>query len=1278
VTNFRALLFVLILAGALLLVSSSINLSQADQELPFEHNWRARPFHQTDSTATPYVVGAYSPNQIKTAYNLPLTGGAGTTIAIIVAFNYSSARSDLAVFCNEFNLPQTDLEIYNMSSRLSSNDDWASEAAMDVQWAHAIAPQAKILLVQARSDFDTDLISAVDYARSRSDVVSISMSWGGPEDNTVTSQDFHFTSNYGAVFFAASGDNGSAEIDWPAISPRVIAVGGTTLNLNSNGAVISETAWSGSGGGSSAYISKPAYQTSFGITGTKRTIPDVSYDANPSTGFPVHFNGLWQKFGGTSAGAPQWAAIHALGRSSNHTNLYATAKSNYPSSFRDIKSGSNGEYTAGTSYDYVTGLGSPLTVNFTPTIITTNYVTLLPAGQSRLLNATNRFTVTYTINGNTTSTFAQNGTLTLTTDPDTNITIAGQSTESTTQEKWVLNANATPATGKNMTLYYYDLLTQPASATIIGGGNPQNLTLTYNTAPSAASGQQNPQTATVKLDTSTQTIWPTTGTTLTIANPVNANQTERWTTQNTTTWLITSANQLPQKIVFYHEFLLNITGAQTSSRWYNSSETAQITLPVVSGRESGNQTGQRIAAYSIDSGAPIQIQPTTDTVNIQVLMTAAHQVQVTVKRQYQISLDASAAKETISITAPTISGDNYWYDEGTPVVLVLNGSENRLAGTGQRLSAFSVNGVQTKVSSLGQVNALNIASLTSPQQVSATTTKQYQLNTPSGSVRSITLPSVAGDAGWYDEGTTVTVTYDYSWGTSALDQSRLNALNYTVSQVTAFVLNRAGTGTFNVQITMTKPETITVGSVKQYSVTISGGNNIVRSAPSPTGDSFYDTGTILSATTDRFWAAANLDTRNVIVDYLLNRASSNFVRAETGTFTTPQITVDKAQQLAFTQITQYQLKTSSGSVRSISPPSNTFESGWYDQGTTVTVTYDYSWNASPDQSRLNAVNYTTSQGAIQALNRAGDGNFNVQVTMDKPEAITVGSVTQYLLKVSGGNNIAISQPSPTGDFYFDDGTALSVTTDRVWSLNNENTRQVLINYTINGPASNFIRSETGTFTTPEITMDKAQQVNFISVTQHKITFQVKNSDGEKTITPAVFQIYTSDAGIVDVPQFSLWLDSGIQFHIQSVIWQNVEVKPADSSNVTVSSPMTETVLCRVYDAKIIVTDHQGKPVSGAQVNVTLANQTSIQATTDHDGAVALPTIPQGTFNATAAYNGLATTISSDASIQTVATAVLPEPPLPITEIIIAAVIAVAVTGAAGYVIVRKRNRIKRI
>jgi subtilase family serine protease len=339
-------------------------------------------------TATPQGL---SPANLKMAYNLPSTGGTGT-IAIVSAYRHPAIESDLAIFDKQFSLPACTaankcLEVHAMGTSTKTDSGWSLESALDTEWAHAIAPGAKILVVESASTKGADLIKAVDYARGRADVVAISMSWGGDEFGDETALDTHFTStsvsaHHPITFFASSGDDGNGA-SWPAVSPNVVAVGGTSLNINKSGHFISEKAWAGSGGGVSAYETEPSYQIAYSIphSNNKRAIPDVAYAADPVYGFSVYHienpSGKsaaalakgWYVVGGTSAGAPQWAAIQALGKNVSLANLYQDkAGPVYATFFRDIVSGKNGNCAyycnARAHYDYVTGLGSPITDKF--------------------------------------------------------------------------------------------------------------------------------------------------------------------------------------------------------------------------------------------------------------------------------------------------------------------------------------------------------------------------------------------------------------------------------------------------------------------------------------------------------------------------------------------------------------------------------------------------------------------------------------------------------------------------------------------------------------------------------------------------------------------------------------------------------------------------------------------------------------------------------------------------------------------------------------------------
>ena len=331
---------------------------------------QASPMYRIQDAVNPYALGPdhpyFTPQDIYTAYNLPgLTGseGAGTTIAIVDAFSDPNIASNLATFSKQWGLPAANLVIYPTSG-ISSNSGWGMEESLDVEWAHAIAPDATILLVEASSASTSALLSAVSYAASQKGVVAVSMSWGTNDFSGEQQYDNYFAAS-GISFFASAGDTGGV-VSWPSCSQNVISVGGTTLTQTATG--YTESAWSSGGGGTSAYELASSYQAQALGGNSMRETPDVAYDANPSTGFLVYDTygyGGWYSIGGTSAGAPQWAAIQSLGLSATAQNFYQdyAQPATYAKDFTDITTGSNG-YSAGVGYDLATGLGSPLGTNF--------------------------------------------------------------------------------------------------------------------------------------------------------------------------------------------------------------------------------------------------------------------------------------------------------------------------------------------------------------------------------------------------------------------------------------------------------------------------------------------------------------------------------------------------------------------------------------------------------------------------------------------------------------------------------------------------------------------------------------------------------------------------------------------------------------------------------------------------------------------------------------------------------------------------------------------------
>ena len=326
------------------------------------------------------LVTGCNPN---TATTVP-TGGS-RLIAIVDAFHNPRAATDLATFSAQFGLPaptSTNFKVVFASGTMPATDPsggWELEESLDVQWVHAMAPNAKIVLVEAASNSFANLFAAIDKATALVKAAGggeVSNSWGGSEFSTETSFDFHFLTS-GVVNFFSTGD--SAGVQYPSASPDVVAVGGTTTNRGGSSSFnfIRETAWEDGGTGRSRFEPRPSYQSAIStIVGSHRGVPDVAADANPNTGVWVRdtntLNGQpggWFIVGGTSASAPIWAGIvnaaahFATSANSELTTIYSALGAT-SGKFNDINYGYCGFYDgnfAATGWDFCSGVGSPST-----------------------------------------------------------------------------------------------------------------------------------------------------------------------------------------------------------------------------------------------------------------------------------------------------------------------------------------------------------------------------------------------------------------------------------------------------------------------------------------------------------------------------------------------------------------------------------------------------------------------------------------------------------------------------------------------------------------------------------------------------------------------------------------------------------------------------------------------------------------------------------------------------------------------------------------------------
>jgi subtilase family serine protease len=353
--------------------------------------------HETPSSlACIYSLTTASPGCNPATTTLPPTGGWGT-IAIVDAFDHSLAEYDLSVFSKRFNLPACTTangcftQVFASGKRplacdTNPQNNWCLEIDLDIEWAHAMAPNAKIMLVEAASNSRDDLYYAVKQASQLVDAHGggdISNSWSGGEFPEETQPypvglDDIFHQYNDIVYFAATGDRG-APAEYPGTSPYIIAAGGTSVVRDDNGNFQYENGWgvadtcsrSSSTGGPSLYEPVPVYQNGVSsIITTQRGVPDISFDGDPQSGVWVYdsknIGAGWLTIGGTSVSSPALAGViniatgHATSTVAELTKIYSGLSSHYNDYWRKSVSGNNCIYSVIPGYNFVTGIGSPI------------------------------------------------------------------------------------------------------------------------------------------------------------------------------------------------------------------------------------------------------------------------------------------------------------------------------------------------------------------------------------------------------------------------------------------------------------------------------------------------------------------------------------------------------------------------------------------------------------------------------------------------------------------------------------------------------------------------------------------------------------------------------------------------------------------------------------------------------------------------------------------------------------------------------------------------------
>jgi Pro-kumamolisin, activation domain/Putative Ig domain len=489
----------------------------------------AGPSANVAGTAQPCAAasaaGVYTANQIASAYrfsSLYAAGdlGAGATVALYELEPYAS--SDIAAYqsCYGTHASVTNVQVGNGAGTGSGS----GEAALDIEDVIGLAPKASIRVYEG-PDTGGGALATLSQMVTDNTAEVLSTSWGICEASAGTSTEaaeatlFAEAETQGQSVFAASGDSGANDcgtgtpaVDDPASQPNVTGVGGTSLPSSTPPAA--ETVWNSGthagGGGVSSQWAQPAYQSGVAVAQSStacpvslscREVPDVSADANPATGYAIYWQGRWRAIGGTSAGAPTWAALTALADASPtcagarvgfaNPALYEAAADGYSGNFDDVTSGNNtlgsvAGFSAGPGYDMASGLGTPVGSALAPALCGDRVTVALPPPQSSPTATSQSLQLDATSSAHTAVAYGAAGLPPgLSINPSTG-TISGTTTSPGT---WTVTASATDASGA----------VGDASFTWVITGHPVAPVASAGTTPSGPPPAPNPATSAVRL-----------------------------------------------------------------------------------------------------------------------------------------------------------------------------------------------------------------------------------------------------------------------------------------------------------------------------------------------------------------------------------------------------------------------------------------------------------------------------------------------------------------------------------------------------------------------------------------------------------------------------------------------------------------------------------------------------------------------------------------------------------------------------------------------------------
>jgi hypothetical protein len=687
---------------------------------------------------------------------------------------------------------------------------------------------------------------------------------------------------------------------------------------------------------------------------------------------------------------------------------------------------------------------------------------------------------------------------------------------------------------------------------------------------------------------------------------------ERWFSPLAIGNIIGPAPNTSVNIAYDHQYLLTIVGGGIPTEWANAGNNSALSTPGVYGRSQG--TGYRVVSYQIDSGSTISISQPTALLSIPLSVNGPHTIEFKSVTQFQVSLDSGASGGLQSITPPTIPGDDYWYDTGSQVQVVLTGAWGRADGVGQLITSVSVTGQPTaQVDTVGAVQAYSTHSLVSPVSITTTGATQYEvvLNGPAlAALSTISPPSTfPGDTYWYDSGSpAVTVVIDGAYSRSAGTGLRTTSWELDSGPVTKV----AQTGTVTIVTkAMTAPQFVNATSVMQYQVTLDKGASSalasIANPPIPLDSGWYDASSPVGLVMNGVWGRAS-GTGQRLAAFSLNGGPEVNVSSSGEVDVLNLVAISSPEAVTTIVVTQYQVSLDGGatsSLFSITPTPISQDKYWYDAGTSVSVSLDGVWGRTATAgSRL--LSYVVNRGASTSVLSLSPVQVLSVSAIAGPESIVTTSGTQYRL-ISSPSWVSVTSPTVTGDApgWFDAGTAVNAVFDFVWNQTSAGSRESVTGYTINGLSKTSVaRSGNGTFSIA-LSMTQSQDIALTSVTQYLLTVvgpaqatasppsQTGDSyfDSGSKVTFAIARVWNGTSGPV-------MREALVSYSVDGAAPIIVVPSSAGSADIT-TAPVTFTqahTLDLVAVAQYRVTfqffDGQGRnPVEPSQVQLGVGNST---------------------------------------------------------------------------------------